>query len=108
MFSCFHLLPNGPLCDLLLQNRTPTLIRIETLDSPGDFKRVRTEVLLIDNSVLADQKSFHSSDAILRRCSDKSEATDHHTLHNVIELAPRRCVAIEIVIAINVDIAATP
>src|ERR1041384_541467 len=82
---------NLKLCDLLLQNRTPTLIRIETLNSPGDFKCVRTEVLLIDNSILADQKSFYSSDPILRRRSDECEATDHHALHDIIEFAQGRC-----------------
>ena len=35
----------------------------------------------IDNSVLADQKSFYSGDPILRRCSNECEAGTIKVLH---------------------------
>src|SRR2546426_738536 len=75
---------------LLLQDRTPTLIRVKAVNFPGNFESVRTEVFLIDHSVVAYYEGHYSGDLILCRNSNEREATDHRSLHNIIHLSERR------------------
>src|SRR5262249_19802337 len=59
-------------------------------DFLGKLESVRTEVLLIDDSIVAHHEGHYSGDAILRRNSNEREAADHRSVHNVIHLSERR------------------
>ena len=74
----------------LLPNRVPTLIRVKEFDFLCDLESVRTQILLIDHSVVADDESHYSGDSILRRKSNEREAADHRSLHDIIHLPERR------------------
>src|SRR5262245_17714002 len=76
--------------DLFFEHRTPTRIGVETVNPPRNLQRIRTEVFFINNAVLADHEGLDTGYSILGRCGEEGEATNHHTLHNIIEFSQRR------------------
>src|SRR5579862_478568 len=69
--------------------RSPRLIRIEDLHLFEEIERVWSEILLVHNSVIADDERLHARHAILRRRGDQSEASDHDAFDHVVEPAQR-------------------
>ena len=74
----------------VLQDRAPALVRVEALHRPEGLERLRAEVLLPDDSVVADEERLHAGLLVVRRRRDEGEATDHRALDDEVELAERR------------------
>src|SRR5262249_29485285 len=70
-------------------NRGPGLVRVEPLNLLCSLNSIRTEVLLINHSVVAHHECHHSGVPILRRKGYQSEAADHGSVHEVIHLSER-------------------
>ncbi len=88
MCSC---LGHWLLFNLLLQDRSPRLVGIESLHGPGELGGLWTKILLVDDSVVTDHESLHSRDPVLGGKSDEGKAADHHALNHEVQLAERRC-----------------
>src|SRR5580698_7690611 len=69
--------------------RLPGFVRVIKLHFPEDLQSIRAQILLINNSLVTDDEGLHSGDAIFRRSSSESEASDHCSLNNKIYLAKR-------------------
>src|SRR5215471_4048715 len=73
-----------------IQDRVPRLIRVETLHLLKFFETPRSEILVIDNAVLANNESSHSGYAIFGGSSDQGKASYHHVFHQIVHLTERR------------------
>src|SRR5258705_703167 len=72
---------------LLLQDRFPGTIRIESIHFNKLIEGGRPKILLVDNAVVADDEGLHAGHAVLSGSSDQGEAADHYTLHDKIHFA---------------------
>ncbi len=75
---------------LLLQDRFPGTIRIESIHFNKLIEGGRPKILLVDNAVVADDEGLHAGHAVLSGSSDQGEAADHYTLHDKIHFADCR------------------
>src|SRR5205807_1300484 len=74
----------------LLVNRAPGLIGIEALHALKRLQRIGPEVLLVNDSVLANDERLHTCDPVFCRRSRERKPTDHGTLYEKIHLSHRR------------------
>ena len=51
------------------------------------LERLRPEVLLVDDAVVADDEGLHAGHLVVRRRRDEREAADHRALHDEVHLA---------------------
>src|SRR4030095_12085241 len=72
---------------VLVRHRNPGVVRIEALHFLELFKAVHTEVLFVDNAVVANDEAFDSGYSVNRRTCNQRKSSDHDTLHNEIHLA---------------------
>ena len=75
---------------LLVVRAMPGLIRVVALHVLDDLQRVRSQVLLVHDSVVADHECLHARDTIFRRHGNQRKPADHRALDHVVELAERR------------------
>src|SRR5689334_8733555 len=75
---------------VLFRNWIPGFVRIEALHLREFAKGAGPEVLLEDNTVLADDEGLYARLSVLGGCGDESKAADHYSLHDIVHLAERR------------------
>src|SRR6266567_3516507 len=68
----------------------PSLIGIESIHAPENLKRIRSQILLVNGSVVANDERLHSGDAILRRRCGQCEPANHSSLNDKVDLPQRR------------------
>src|SRR5215471_3875702 len=68
----------------------PGAVRVEKLHRAEAVERLRPEVLLVDDAVVAHEEALDSSHAVVRRRGDQREAPDHQTADDVVHAAERR------------------
>src|ERR1700741_1687525 len=73
---------------------TPSLVRIVAFHRFSSLCRVWAEILLVDDSVVANDEGLHPSYPILCRPGHQPKAADHCSLDYVIQLAQTRCRAL--------------
>src|SRR5262245_59602265 len=71
-------------CSLLVRNLIPGLVWIETLDLPGDLRRIGAEVLLIDRTVMADEEGLYARFAIARRPRNQCISCNHIPIDHIV------------------------
>src|SRR5215813_713745 len=76
--------------DLVRRDFLPARVRVEELHPLRQRRRVRPEVLLIDDAVVIDDESHHAGGAVLRGEGDHAEAADHVPVGHVVRGAPGR------------------
>ena len=69
----------------------PGFVRIVSLHVFGKVKRVRSQVFLVDDSVVADHERLNSRDPVLGRDRNQCEAADHDSIDHIVELTQPRC-----------------
>src|SRR5690242_16142518 len=83
--------PLRMLCSLfvILHNWDPGLIRVEALHLLEFVKSARSEVLLIDDTVLTNDEGLDTRLTVLGWGGYQGEASDHHAFHDVVHLTQR-------------------
>src|SRR5437763_3785473 len=71
----------------LIVGRFPSLIRIVAIHLFKGLQRLRSEVLLIYNSVRTDNEGLHSRNSMLSGSCRQGEPADHGAFHDEIHLA---------------------
>src|SRR5581483_1686457 len=87
----FLLIGSSRFLFIFLRHWIPGFVWVEAIHALEFGKGSGAEVLLVDNTVLADHEGLHSSDSILRRRGNKSKSADHRAFHDIIHLAQRCC-----------------
>src|SRR5580704_5411657 len=72
----------------------PRFIRVVELHRRGDLGSIRSQVLLVNDAVVADDKCLYSRNAVFRRPGNQREAADHGAFHYIVEFSERRCWAL--------------
>src|SRR6476661_703634 len=67
----------------------PGLVRVEALHLLKLIESLETEIILVDDAVVADYERLHAGHAVLGRGGDQGETPDHHTFHYEIHFAER-------------------
>src|SRR5215470_12077491 len=62
----------------------PALVRVEALDLLHQRRRAGTEILLVDDAVLAHDEGHHAGGAPLRGEGDEGEPADHVAVRDVV------------------------
>src|SRR6267142_358981 len=75
---------------LLSRYHFPGTIRIETLHFPKFVESCRPKILLVNNTIVADDKALHSRYPIFGWRSNQREAPDHQAFHHEVHLSERR------------------
>src|SRR5262249_49796040 len=74
---------------MFLRHLSPGLVRIEALHLLKFRQGIWPKVLLVNDTVVTDDKRPHPGDVIYGGCSNQGEAADHDTLHHKIHFAER-------------------
>src|SRR4029077_2809687 len=69
----------------------PGLLWIVSLHVLGKVERIRTQILLVDDSVVADHERLNSRDPVIGRNRNQCEPADHDSVDHIVELTQRRC-----------------
>src|SRR5215467_13552218 len=76
--------------DLVRRDFLPARVRVEELHLLRQRRRVRAEVLLIDDAVVVHDEGHHAGGAVLRGEGDHAEAADHVPVGHVVRGAAGR------------------
>jgi hypothetical protein len=68
----------------------PGLIGIEPVHALESLKRIRSQILLVNGPVVANDERLHSGDAILGRRCGQGKPTNHGSLDEEVDLSQRR------------------
>src|SRR5260221_10139204 len=71
---------------LLVIRAMPGLIRVVVLHCRSELGGIRSQVLLVNGAVVADDKSLHSGDSIFCRARKPREAAARHAIHQIVDL----------------------
>src|SRR5215467_2997116 len=66
-------------------HRFPGHVRVETFHRLECLEGASPEVLLIDDSVVADNEGAHTGYAILGGCRNQGKAADHRSIHDKVQ-----------------------
>src|SRR6185437_15978319 len=69
----------------------PGFVRIIELHVAKILQRARTEILLINNTLIADNEGLHSGNAVFGRSRSEGKSPDHCSLDNKIHFSERCC-----------------
>src|SRR5580700_3736941 len=68
----------------------PGLVRVVALHCGNGFCRVRSEVLLVDDPAIADNKGLNTGNLVLGGPSYQRKAANHHAIDYVVQFSVRR------------------
>jgi BASS family bile acid:Na+ symporter len=63
----------------------PGLVRIIEFHVLNDVERIASQILLVDNPVVANHEGLYAGDAIIGGCGYKCKAANHRSLDHVVE-----------------------